>query len=131
MPLCMSQIISEDCEKKKYARHWGILHLSLFLKGIGLPIMEAQKFWRASCKDEKKYKEVSGNLRHMFGLTGARRDYTPFGCFKLVSSVKDSKPEKDCHYGCPFAFYSNARMVPLLRQRNVKQEDIEEVITLK
>jgi len=131
MPLCMSQIITEDCEKKKYARHWGILHLSLFLKGIGLPIMEAQRFWRASCKEERKYKEVSGSLRHMYGLTGARRDYTPFGCYKLVESVKDSKPEKDCHYGCPFAFYTPQKMVPLLRGRGLDMDQVKTVLELK
>merc|ERR550525_166710 len=89
--------------------------------------MEAQRFWRASCKEERKYKEVSGSLRHMYGLTGARRDYTPFGCYKLVESVKDSKPEKDCHYGCPFAFYSTHKLVTTLRNMHLNDKDIEEV----
>jgi len=57
MPLCMQLIIEEDCMKKRYVRHWGMLHLSLFLKGIGLPLVEATKFWRRSMKEEKNLKK--------------------------------------------------------------------------
>jgi len=131
MPLCMRQIITEDCEKKGYARHWGILHLSLFLKGIGMPLDQAAKFWTKSMKDGKKGKEVVGNLNHMYGKTGARRDYSPFGCQKLFESVKDTKPEKGCHYGCPFVYYSATQLVTTLRNMNLNDNDCTEVVKYK
>jgi len=131
MPLCMQLIIDEDCMKKKYLRHWGILHLGLFLKGIGLPLQEANRFWQKCLKDEKKIKEVCGNSRHMYGASGAKKDYTPFGCYKLAESVRDKKPEKNCHYGCPYAYYSESKLTAYLQRSKMPNEDIKEVLNLK
>eukprot|EP00494_Astrolonche_serrata_P024645 UN24904 len=131
MPLCMQLIIEEDCMKKKYARHWGILHLGLFLKGVGLPLIEATKFWRRSLKDEKKFKEVQGTLKHMYGVSGSKKDYTPYGCYKLVDSVADKSPEKNCHYGCPFQYYSDKKLKGVLRGKKIDDKDIDEILKLK
>ncbi|CAN7937802.1 unnamed protein product [Ixodes hexagonus] len=68
---------------------------SLFLKELGLPLAESLVFWEhfysrraghgASCAHEwqKDGRQLRYSVRHMYGLEGARRDYTAHSCLRL------------------------------------------------
>lgn len=74
-----------------HLKHDGRMQLGLFLKGIGLPLEEAVRFWRAemaaTAPGEKFDKEFLYNVRHNYGKEGNRRDYTPYTCSKIIASV--------------------------------------------
>lgn len=132
MPLCMQLIIDKDCLEKKYVRHWGILHLSLFLKSIGLPLVEAQKFWHKSLENSKKRREVSNNIKHMFGSSGSRKKYDPYSCHKMTQIIPDdSLREKECHFGCPFVYKTNREMIDILKNKKIYNDEIKEIVKNK
>ncbi len=59
-------------------------------QGIGLPLEEALKFWRAEfapkTTGEKFDKEYAYNVRHNYAKEGKRTDYTPYSCLKIIST---------------------------------------------
>jgi len=79
----------------------------------------------------KKFKEIAGGLKHAYGTSGSKKDYSPFSCYKLVESVADKVPEKNCHYGCPFRYYNDKRLANTLRTKKVSDKDIIDIIKLK
>jgi len=44
-PLCMKSL-HDVVAKEHHIKHFGRLQLGLFLKGLGVPLEEATKFWR-------------------------------------------------------------------------------------
>ena len=61
----------------------------LCAQGIGLPLEEAMKFWRAEfgpkVSGEKFDKEYAYNVRYNYAKEGKRTDYTPYSCKKIIS----------------------------------------------
>lgn len=119
------KVLYDVVEKEHHLKHFGRLQLGLFLKGIGLPLEEATKFWRSnftkkagmdgnrvSCcvlMDMEKLKikmmdcfqfdkQYLYNIRHMYGKEGKRADYTPYSCIKIITSSVGTGD----HHGCPF-----------------------------
>lgn len=119
-PLCMLNLHLE-LRKKHRLSHSQRFYYSLFLKDIGMPVDESVDFWRAeytqspkgshSCchnwvKDEKKY--LYG-IRHMYGLEGAKKNYTSVNC-QRIQSVDNACSEG----GCPFKSFDDSKMSSLL-----------------
>lgn len=83
MPLCM-RYLYENMHANSHLKHFGRMQLGLFLKGAGLSINDALKFWKHefskkfSAEDfEKKY---AYGIRHNYGCEGKKTDYTPYSC---------------------------------------------------
>ena len=130
-PLCMC-LINRHINKFSHLMHFGRLQYTLFLKGAGLPIEEALKYFQK--KFEKKTpidkfeKEYAYNIRHSYGLEGKRANYLPYTCDKIINLVQPNG--KECH-GCPFKTYSNDNLRTILKTCNLDPLDIEEVIDRK
>ncbi|KAL5107859.1 DNA primase large subunit [Taenia crassiceps] len=101
-PPCMSRL-HEALSANHHLRHWGRMQYGLFLKGIGLPVDEALKFWRnsfAPTVDSDQFaKQYSYSIRHNYGKEGKRADYTPYSCMKIISF---NQPGTGEFHGCPF-----------------------------
>ena len=41
------------------------------------------------------------SFRHMYGKEGARKNYTPYSCMKIIMGTP---PEAGAHHGCPFRY---------------------------
>lgn len=119
-PPCMFNL-HQSLRKKHRLSHSQRFYYSLFLKDIGMPVEEAVNFWRAeyrqspngshSCchsweRDEKKY--LYG-IRHMYGLEGARKNYTSVTC-QRIQAIDNACTEG----GCPFKSFDDSKMIPLL-----------------
>ncbi|XP_034256015.1 DNA primase large subunit-like isoform X2 [Thrips palmi] len=105
--------------------HYSRFYYSLFLKDIGMPLMESIEFWSkeyaqstgscTSCshswqKDGRKYVY---SLRHMYGLEGSRREYhTP--CCQQVQNMSSS-PLSDG--GCPFLSFDDKKLLNCLHNQ--------------
>ena len=104
-PLCMS-VMMDSLKRTHHLKHTGRQQLGLFLKGIGLPLEEAMRFWRtemaAVAPGDAFDKQYAYNIRHNYGKEGKRADYTPHSCMKVISAI----PGPGQVHGCPFRVLS-------------------------
>ncbi|CAK9302381.1 unnamed protein product [Gordionus sp. m RMFG-2023] len=116
-PLCMLNL-HKNLLKDHKLKHWGRMQYGLFLKGLGLPMSEALKFWQNEfikvISLENFQKQYSYNVRHMYGKEGKKADYTPYNCIKVIMGAT---PGPQDFHGCPFKHMD----VSVLRQ-NIKYE---------
>lgn len=101
---------------------------SLFLKEAGLSLEQSLLFWKhhfsqeaghtSNCSHtwQKNQSYIQYSLRHMYGMEGAKKDYTAHSCAQLQ--------RKDC---CPFTSKA-IRMDPILQQsETLSAVDIEDI----
>jgi len=116
-----------------HMKYQGRQQLGLFLKGIGLNVDEALKFWSYQFTKssnainlEKFNKEYKYNIRHNYGLEGARINYKPWDCARILLKPKPSKGE---YHGCPYRDLSVDALVNNLNEMGINdQQDINGVI---
>jgi DNA primase large subunit len=69
----------------------------------GLDVENALQFWISHFSKimttEQFTKDYSYSFKHMYGKEGARKDYTPFSCVKIILG---SPPLPGTFHGCPF-----------------------------
>ncbi|XP_048477888.1 probable DNA primase large subunit [Plutella xylostella] len=118
-PPCMLNL-HLNLRKRHRLSHDQRFYFSLFLKDIGMPVEEAIEFWRqeyrkdpsgGSCchhweRDEKKF--IYG-IRHMYGLEGARKEYSSVSCHRIQTNSNAG-----CEGGCPFKSFDPPIMAKLL-----------------
>lgn len=108
-PLCMS-LMMDSLKKNHHLKHTGRQQLGLFLKGIGLPLEEAMRFWRtemaATAPGDAFDKQYAYNIRHNYGKEGKRADYTPHSCIKIISTI----PGPGQVHGCPYRVLSEEEL---------------------
>ena len=115
LPLCMSSMLA-GLDRDKHLKHKGRLQLGLFLKGAGLPLEEAMRFWRdgfGNLAGDDFDKRYAYGVRFNYGKEGKRADYTPYSCVKIVTTPVDSG---DCA-GCPYKTQSPDVLANLLSSR--------------
>ncbi|SSD58344.1 related to DNA primase large subunit [Saccharomycodes ludwigii] len=122
-PLCARNLL-DGLRSNHHLRYQGRQQLSLFLKGIGLNIDEALKFWSKefskSMGVDKFEKEYKYNFKHNYGLEGNRINYRPWDCSTILSKPRPNKGE---FHGCPFRDWSKDRLVMELK-KNVSNNNI-------
>lgn len=114
MPLCMKNL-HLNLKHDHKLKHWGRLQYGLFLKGAGLGLDEALLFWESHftkvMTHEAFTKGYAYSFRHMYGKEGARKNYTPYSCMKIIMGAA---PEAGAHHGCPYRHSSDAQLAGLL-----------------
>lgn len=98
MPLCMRHLHS-GLRRDHKLKHWGRLQYGLFLKGAGLDLEQALLFFegmfaKLMSRDEFLKKHGYG-FRHMYGKEGARKNYTPYSCMKIIMGAP---PEQNAYH---------------------------------
>ena len=77
--------------RDKYLYKLPYLKSRMNLQGIGLPLEEAMRFWRAEFAPKTSgdafEKQYAYNIRYNYGKEGKRTDFTPYSCVKIVSST--------------------------------------------
>ena len=70
--------------------HAGVSDVLCCMQGIGLPLEEAMKFWRAEfgpkCAGEAFDKKYAYGVRYNYAKEGKRTDYTPYSCMKIIQT---------------------------------------------
>ncbi|XP_071441609.1 DNA primase large subunit-like [Hetaerina americana] len=105
-------------------RHHARIELSLFLKGIGMDVNEAIKFWKEEysktphCSEQgskccqhvwrNDYSRYIYNIQHLYGLKGSCKNYYTKSCSTLQSA--GSKTEE----GCPFVRMNTKDLLKVL-----------------
>jgi len=112
-----------------HLKHFGRLQYTLFLKGIGLPLDECLRFWRASFRlitDDTFNKEYRYNVRHAYGDVGGDsnrrgRGYSPYSCQKILTEHPPGPGEA---HGCPYRHFSGENLTALLQRTGVGDREV-------
>ncbi|KAJ8142079.1 hypothetical protein OXX79_003326 [Metschnikowia pulcherrima] len=103
-PLCASHL-QKNMKLNSHLKYDGRQQFGLFLKGIGLDVDEALKFWSNEFTKSGKMsidsfnKEYRYNIRHIYGLEGSRVNYKPYDCNTILSK---KRPQRGEYHGCPY-----------------------------
>jgi DNA primase large subunit len=122
MPLCM-KTLHDTLVKKGHLKYGGRTQLALYLKGAGLSLNDALAYWKLAMSRvtsaDKFDKEYAYNIRHNYGQEGARKQYTPQSCARIINQTV---AEGEAH-GCPFRHSSNLKflLADELQQRGIAQ----------
>lgn len=83
------KVLFTALKNQHHLKHFGRLQLGLYLKGVGLTMEEAQKFWKdeftKKMDGDKFEKNYAYNIRHMYGQEGKRNDYKGWNCVKVIN----------------------------------------------
>lgn len=124
-PLCMASMY-QALHESHHLKHEGRMQFGLFLKGIGLPLEEAIRFWRTEmapvAPGDKFDKQYLYNVRHNYGKEGNRKDYTPYTCMKIIGAT----PGVGQVHGCPYKTFSQESLRAALSRLQVAPAKIEE-----
>ena len=56
------------------------------------------------------------SFRHMYGKEGARKNYTPYSCMKIIMGTP---PEAGAHHGCPYRSISPSFLLMVYHKNDV------------
>lgn len=130
-PLCATHL-QRSLVSNSHLKYGGRQQLGLFLKGIGLNVDEALKFWAFQFTKASKInmdtfnKEYKYNVRHIYGLEGGRINYKPWDCNTILLKPK---PQKGESHGCPYRDLSLDALVENLNEMGLTdQHDINGIV---
>uniref|UniRef100_A0A915L5Z4 DNA primase large subunit n=1 Tax=Romanomermis culicivorax TaxID=13658 RepID=A0A915L5Z4_ROMCU len=127
-PPCMRNLYTH-LHKDRHLRHGGRMQFGLFLKGIGVPLEEALKFWKNEFSprvDADKFdKQYAYNVRHNYGKEGKRLSYTSYGCMKIITQ---NPPSSLDYHGCPFKHMDLTVLKQNLKNWSVKATEEQNTI---
>lgn len=126
-PLCATHL-QRNLSINSHLKYTGRQQLGIFLKGIGLNVDEALKFWaqqftkNGNMSQETFNKEYKYNIRHQYGLEGARINYRPWDCATILNKPKPRAKE---FHGCPYRDFTEAQLKQTFEDKGIKNiEDI-------
>lgn len=126
-PLCM-QTLHKKLRKEHHLKHFARLQYILFLKGIGVTLEDALRFWRSEFTkkmDADKFdKAYAYNVRHSYGKAGKMANYSPQSCLKIINA---SVAAGEAH-GCPFRHQDPNSLKKLFQQNGLSTFDAQEIL---
>lgn len=130
MPLCMKNLHS-NLRKDHKLKHWGRLQYGLFLKGAGVTMEDAMIFWEShftkSMGHDQFMKNYSYTFRHMYGKEGARKNYTPYSCMKIIMGAP---PETGAFHGCPYRHSSDTQLLAQLQGLKLGGQEVSDIVKM-
>ena len=130
MPLCMKHL-HNSLKREHKLKHWGRLQYGLFLKGAGLELEDANLFWESqftkAMPHDQFVKQYAYSFRHMYGKEGARKNYTPYSCMKIIMGTP---PEAGAFHGCPYRHSNDGQLVAMLGALKIGGQETKEIVTL-
>ena len=125
MPLCMANL-QLGLKSDKKLKHWGRLQYGLFLKGAGLSLEDALVYFEKTFTATNNFaKEYAYNVRHMYGKEGARKNYTPYSCSKIIHG---NPPNSGDYHGCPYKHNTVQQVTTLLSRMGVSPKDQTKIL---
>merc|ERR1719273_2158467 len=129
-PLCMSTI-QNILTSTHHIKYKARLQYGLFLKGIGLTLEDAMKFFRGEFTKkgdtdvDKFEKEYSYGIRYNYGKEGKKKNWQPYDCMRIIM---ESVGPGETH-GCPFRHHEGRT----IRQRveaygGLKKEQVDAIL---
>lgn len=127
-PMCMSNL-HRELKRQHHLKHSGRLQFGLFLKGAGLSLEEALRFWKREfgkkMSGEDFDKKYAYNIRHNYGKEGKRANYTPHSCKKIILG---ETPAHGQHHGCPFKHWNEQSLRARMAKLSVSSTDVDTIV---
>ncbi|XP_029847563.2 DNA primase large subunit [Ixodes scapularis] len=127
-PLCMKSTHTA-LRSNHHLRHGARMQYGLFLKGVGLGLQDALRFWREEFSKhvgaENFDKRYSYNIRHNYGTEGKRTNYTPYSCGKIITT---NPPGPGDAHGCPFRHFDHKKLEERLKEEGIRDANLREVM---
>ena len=105
------------------------MQYGLFLKGLGLSLDDALRFWQREftkkITTDQFMKQYAYNIRHNYGKEGKRADYTPYSCTRIILGTTPGANE---YHGCPYKTYDRAHLSQMLRQMNLNSGAVSDIV---
>ncbi len=93
--------LHQHLKSAHHLRYHGRIQYNLFLKGIGVTLEGALKFWKReftkAMDGDKWEKQYAYNIRHNYGKEGKRTNYTPLNCLAIITRNAPSTGQE--HHG--------------------------------
>ena len=128
MPLCMKHL-HNSLKRDHKLKHWGRLQYGLFLKGAGLDLEDAMTFWESHFSKVMTHEEFTKgyaySFRHMYGKEGARKNYTPYSCMKIIMGTP---PEAGAFHGCPYRHSTDVQLTSMLSALKIGGNEVKEIV---
>ncbi|XP_076284468.1 DNA primase large subunit-like isoform X2 [Lasioglossum baleicum] len=126
-PLCM-KVLHEALRTKHHLTNGGRVQYGLYLKGIGLSLDNAIKFWKdelTKTVDERTFhKEYQYYIKHFYGQIGRCADYDPFPCSKIFNSTIGVRDD----HGCPYKRMESHVLQNTLSKCGLVRSDIDAIV---
>ncbi|ODO08615.1 DNA primase large subunit [Cryptococcus wingfieldii CBS 7118] len=114
-PPCMRHLY-DSLKRDNHLKHYGRLQLTLFIKGLGVPLDQAIIFWRRGygpkMTDDDFNKNYKYNIRHSYGQEGKRANYPPKDCQTILTQNQPNGSQEN--HGCPFRHFSPDNLTTFL-----------------
>merc|ERR1712083_728982 len=130
-PLCMKNM-QEVLSSTHHLKYKARLQYGLFLKGIGMTLEDALKFFRGEFTKktdvdvDKFEKEYAYGIRYNYGKEGKKKNWQPYDCMRIIM---ESVGPGETH-GCPFRHHEGRT----IRQRveaygGLKKEQVDAIMS--
>merc|ERR1719290_247571 len=127
-PLCMKSM-QEVLTTTHHIKYKARLQYGLFLKGIGLTLEDALKFFRgeftkkADTDIDKFEKEYAYGIRYNYGKEGKKKNWQPYDCMRIIM---ESVGAGESH-GCPFRHHEG-KILRKEVEKAMKPADVEAIM---
>lgn len=128
-PPCM-RTCHDTLRATHHLKHFGRLQYGLFLKGIGVTLEDALRFWREemtkTMEPDKFDKAYAYGVRYNYGKEGSRTNWSPWSCMKVINVPVSSQDV--C--GCPFKLLDPVAMKSKLINYGLTPVNVQDVTGL-
>ncbi len=132
MPLCMKNL-HNALKKDHKIKHSGRLQYGLFLKGAGMEMQDAMQFWEMHfgkvMTHDSFVKQYSYNIQHLYGKVGARKNYTPYSCQKIIMGEQGNFSQT--FHGCPYKSVGEGALAGLLKGLKLGSDEVNSIVKFK
>ena len=127
-PLCMSTI-QNILTSSHHIKYKARLQYGLFLKGIGLTLEDAMKFFRGEFTKkgdidiDKFDKEYAYGIRYNYGKEGKKKNWQPWDCMRII--MENIGPGEN--HGCPFRHHESKSVRQRIEAYGLKKEEVDAI----
>lgn len=70
-------------------------------------------------------KQYAYTFRHMYGKEGARKNYTPYSCMKIIMGAA---PDVSGGHGCPYRHMADNQLGALLSSLKLGHTEVQDIV---
>jgi len=128
-PICMKSM-QEALTTTHHIKYKARLQYGLFLKGIGLTLEDAMKFFRGEfikrtdVDVDKFEKEYAYGIRYNYGKEGKKKNWQPYDCMRIIMETVGTGE----NHGCPFRHHETKTIRQRIESYDLKKEEVDTIL---
>jgi len=128
-PLCMKSM-QEMLNTTHHIKYKARLQYGLFLKGIGMTLEDAMKFFRSEFTKktdidvDKFEKEYAYGIRYNYGKEGKKKNWQPYDCMRIIMETVGAGE----NHGCPFRHHETKTIRQRIEAYDLKKDEVDTIL---